>query len=164
MNKTRLDVGCGSYPSGDVNCELFITDIGHRNEKGRVLNVHKIKNFVLCDAQHLSFKSNYFDEVFCSHVIEHVKNPIKCLNELVRVSKCDIEIITPHWLGDKFSSFGTNKFKFHKSLFRCKWFHTYCVKYNLFCKTRITRTLGGVLGLFLKIPFEITIYIRKLEK
>ena len=160
----KLDVGCGSFPSGNINCDLFITDIGHRCEKGRTLDVKKIEYFVLCDAQYLPFRSNYFDEVYCSHVIEHVDNPLLMLNELVRVSNCSIEVITPHWLGDKFSSFRTNRFKFHKSLFKCRWFHKYCEHNKLFCKIRITRTLSGIIGIFLTLPFEITVYIRKLEK
>lgn len=26
----KLDIGCGNFPTGDVNTDLFIEDIGHR--------------------------------------------------------------------------------------------------------------------------------------
>ncbi len=38
-------------------------------------------------------KSNTFDEIYASHLLEHVDNLIKCLEEIYRISKKDAKII-----------------------------------------------------------------------
>ena len=63
-----LDVGCGSFPSGNVNCDLYIKDVGHRWQDGTEINYKRIGNFVLCDVQHLPFRANIFSSVYSSHV------------------------------------------------------------------------------------------------
>lgn len=39
------------------------------------------------------FKDNTFDEIFCSHIIEHVDNLILCLEEMHRISKNKAKVI-----------------------------------------------------------------------
>jgi len=78
-----LDVGSGAHPHprAGVTCDLFFNA---ENEGGSV----KIKNnFVICDAQHLPFKPQSFEESNCTHVLEHLKNPQSGFSELKRVSK-----------------------------------------------------------------------------
>lgn len=156
-----LDVGCGFFHKGDVNCDLFIKDKGHRLQKGKSINIKNVKNFVLCDSQFLPFKDGSFEIVHSSHLIEHVPNPIKVLDEMVRVSNDQIELFCPHWLGDKMRG----KNPHHLSLFRIKWFAVYANNRGLICRSRIIRYLDTkrFMGLirFFQIPLEIHIMFAK---
>ena len=153
-----LNVGCGSFPNGDVNCDLFL-DLGHmkgdKNKKIKV-NIKKIKNFIKSDAQHLPFRSNVFDQVISSHVIEHVLNPVKMLDELVRVSNNKIIIECPHWLGDRMHK----KNPYHINFFKSKWFKKYADTRNLFYYKStevIKRTKRDYILNFFGIQNQITV-------
>jgi len=124
-----LDVGCGTEPRGDVNCDLFVEDvyfhrgIGH-HAAFNILPVHDIPNFVQCDSQHLPFKDDAFDEVFSAQVIEHVQHPFLMFHELVRVSKKSVVLETMHRLGEAFSG--------QKSREASRWFKEHHVnKFNI---------------------------------
>ena len=54
---------------------------------------------VIADVQHLPFINRAFEQVYCFHVLEHVKNPARALNELVRVCSRIVELEVPFWLG-----------------------------------------------------------------
>ncbi len=74
MAKIKVNFGCGPRPmAGYINVDVF-------NFKGidvkQDLNKYPYK-----------FKSNYADEIYCSHVIEHLNDPDKCLTELHRILK-----------------------------------------------------------------------------
>lgn len=109
-----LDVGCGNYPKGNVNCDV--------NKALR-----KIDNFVLCDGQFLPFKTGSFEIVYSTHVIEHVDNPCLMTKELLRTSKNQIIIYTPHIFS--YSSRGIpffrrlTKFTYHKYAFTRGYWH-----------------------------------------
>lgn len=147
----KLDIGCGIHPHGDINCDLYIVDVGHR-EKGSILNVHKIKNFVLCDSQYLPFKDFTFNEVYSNHVIEHVKNPYKFLHEAIRVCKNNgvIHLRLPH----RFSYGAKNKG--HINFFNIKWFEKN-VKHPIECYV----TKWSPFKFFLFFPNEIQLKIFK---
>ncbi len=107
----RLDVGCGTSPTGDVNCDLFIEDINnHRNSKAPIhedkfkIDTKKTLNFIKCDAYYLPFKGKAFDEVFSADLIEHVADPYKLFIEMARVSSNKLIIQCPHKWGDAFES------------------------------------------------------------
>lgn len=123
----KLDVGCGSSPTGDVNCDLYVEDIfDHRKLGHNVLRVHEISNFVCCDALHLPFVNGVFDEVFCGQLIEHIPNPICLFRELVRVCRCFGKVVveTIHRLGDAVHFNPWNKRWFnvcHVSNFNFRW-------------------------------------------
>lgn len=51
---------------------------------------------VLCDGQHLPFRSNSFSTVYSSHVVEHVDDPVLMVRELLRVARDHVTIKTPH--------------------------------------------------------------------
>ncbi|UCE15696.1 MAG: methyltransferase domain-containing protein [Candidatus Bathyarchaeota archaeon] len=80
-----LDIGCGSFPLGDVNVDA----------KRGVLPTYietiskKIVNFVFADAEHLPFRENTFNVVYASHLLEHVEHPFNVLLECNRVS-CNV--------------------------------------------------------------------------
>lgn len=99
-----MDVGCGCKPRGDVNCDLYIKDeLNHRNQGSENrIPVRDIPNFVVCHGSFLPFKTGAFDEVFSAQLIEHVRNPQRFLEELVRVSSDLITVETAHRMGDGF--------------------------------------------------------------
>lgn len=77
-----LDVGSGShpYPNVDVACDLYFSAHLEGGE------VELTENFVICDAHHLPFRNKAFDKVNCSHVLEHLENPLLGFQELKRVA------------------------------------------------------------------------------
>ena len=80
-----LDVGSGSHPHprADVTCDLYFC----AEYQGGKFNALEQKNFVICDAQHLPFRDQTFQESNCTHVLEHLDDPRLGLSELQRVSK-----------------------------------------------------------------------------
>ena len=113
-----LDVGCGVNPSGSVNCDLYVEDVGHRSAFARLsqqaknrIDVHGTANFVLCDVQHLPFKDGAFKDVVSNHVIEHVPNPSLLVSEMVRVCRKSVTVRCPHFLGECHSEFHLWHFK-----------------------------------------------------
>jgi len=84
-----LDIGCGEVARGTINIDLYLPA--------------KIpKNFILASAELLPFKSNVFDVVFSSYVIEHCLNPAHFVQDQVRCSRDKVIIITDNseWIGD----------------------------------------------------------------
>ena len=83
MNK--LNVGCGKdYREGWINLDnnkSFKKDVSH--------NFNKLP---------YPFKDNTFDMIDLRFVFEHMRNPVRVLKELVRISKdnADIYILTSH--------------------------------------------------------------------
>ena len=118
-----LDVGCGFFPKGDVNIDLYIEPSNHRLEKAS-LPIKNIPNFIKGDAKYLPFPNNCFDIVFSSHMIEHVLKPERCLDEMCRVTKSRVKIWFPHWLGGR-------KSKTHHNHFKVRWFIAYAKSRNL---------------------------------
>jgi ubiquinone/menaquinone biosynthesis C-methylase UbiE len=112
-----LDVGCGFFPKGDVNVDLNVEPSGHRLET-TALPVKCIPNFVKADAHYLPFPSNTFGVVYSSHMIEHVPQPERCLDEMVRVTKFRVKLNFPHWLGERKSAS-------HLHHFKVRWFIAY---------------------------------------
>ncbi|MFB0522304.1 MAG: class I SAM-dependent methyltransferase [Candidatus Bathyarchaeia archaeon] len=119
-----LDVGCGHEPKGDVNVDLFMKATPHRSPDQRVcddkpLDVKAFPNFVCADACYLPFQDEVFSRAFSSHTIEHVGDPEKMLNELVRVSKHSVEVICPH----AESPWASGPLKpLHIHVFKSEWF------------------------------------------
>jgi len=110
-----LDVGCANRPKGDVNVDLFIRKPNPHIEN-QLIEPSIIPNFVLADACHLPFSGKCFDQVFSSHLIEHVDDPYLLLRELIRVSSKVTEIYTPH----RFYKMGN---PIHKCHFTQTWFN-----------------------------------------
>lgn len=80
-----LNVGCGGDQWGDVRVDLgfsFITD-------------ETFRPTILADACSLPFKDGLFEVVKASHVLEHLNNPSKALNEILRVATREIVLKFP---------------------------------------------------------------------
>ena len=77
--KLTLNVGCGADTWGDVR-----VDIGNYSETcgygGRT------KANIIASAEQLPFQNCVFREARAHHVLEHIPNPQRALDELVRVS------------------------------------------------------------------------------
>lgn len=81
-SKKILDVGCGS---GELTEEI-INQYKNSNVIGCDL-YPRIANCIKCNAEKLTFKNNYFDNVFMFDVLEHLKSPQKAIGEIKRVLK-----------------------------------------------------------------------------
>jgi SAM-dependent methyltransferase len=79
-----LEVGSGQAPNprSNVLCDLYVGDDTERNQEPLQLD----RPLVVGDLHHLPFKDGSFDYVICSHVLEHVEDPARCISELTRVA------------------------------------------------------------------------------
>jgi len=106
-----LDVGCGTgYSMKRAIEELGCTTVGIDPQpmvagvKIDVVESHKFK-IIKGVGENLPFQNETFDVVFSSHVLEHVENPVKVLQEVNRVLKKDGTLImgvptaTLAWIG-----------------------------------------------------------------
>lgn len=80
-----LDVGCGAYPFpyATMLVDLYTEKSEHRHEELRTDG----KPFQVADIDHLPFEDKSYDFVYCSHVLEHVEDPKRACEELMRVGK-----------------------------------------------------------------------------
>ena len=76
MEMQSLNVGCGSDLWGDVRVDSSCSFI-----------TMQFKPTVLADAEYLPFKDGSFETVKASHVLEHLNNPFKAINEVLRVAR-----------------------------------------------------------------------------
>lgn len=89
-NKKFLEVGCGlgyfSLEAKKRNAKVTGVDVGEK-----LLKICKKKvpsgKFILASGADLPFKANHFDAVLCTEVIEHTEEPIKVIDEVIRVLK-----------------------------------------------------------------------------
>ena len=81
-----LDVGSGErpHPRANVLCDLLIKN---NSQRAGGFPIVIDRPFVVGDAYHLPFKNKSFDYVICSHLLEHVEDPLQLIKELVRVGK-----------------------------------------------------------------------------
>ncbi len=94
INKKVLDVGMGFGFDLIKKFRQGYDCYGIDNDKSRVYKTKNMfkKNDVKAilkvgTATNIPFTGNFFDEIICSHVIEHVKDDKKCLKEIFRVLK-----------------------------------------------------------------------------
>jgi len=102
----KLHLGCGrDIKKGYVNLD--------RAELEGVDVVHDLDKFPY------PFKDNEFDEIYCKHVLEHVDDLIRVMEELTRVSKpgARIKVIAPYFAGQ-----GAYNDPTHKKFFTYKTF------------------------------------------
>lgn len=99
--KTILDVGCGE---GFILNELTLKHVGQKiegvdNSKTALSLGKKLfprLSLKYADIYHLPYQNNSFDLVVCLEVLEHLKNPEKALDEILRVSKGSVIISVPN--------------------------------------------------------------------
>ncbi len=72
--KRKLNLGCGEERMGGyVNVDI--------NELAKPDIIHDLNSIPY------PFKDNEFDEVYCSHVLEHLREPFKVMKEMHRILK-----------------------------------------------------------------------------
>lgn len=81
-----LDVGCGHLPYALAThlADISLTDNSRRF--GHPIPING-RPFFECSIESLPFQNAEFDFVYCSHVLEHVKNPAVACAELMRVAR-----------------------------------------------------------------------------
>jgi SAM-dependent methyltransferase len=87
-NLTKLNLGC----STDIKCGWTNVD---NTDDYRVIK-HDLNKFPY------PFKNKTFDLIYLSHVLEHLNNPLKVINELHRILKDNGTLIVrvPHYSGN----------------------------------------------------------------
>lgn len=82
-----LEVGCGAGNIIEkvVSGDLFGFDISAFILHKAKLKLHNRVNLFQADAQHLPFKNRTFNHIICSEVLEHVLDPLSCLQEMSRI-------------------------------------------------------------------------------
>lgn len=81
-----LDIGCGDGFFLETLIKLGIVKEGYGIDIGDTYKGDSIR-FYKGNAEKLPFPNNFFDAVFCIHVLEHLQNPKKCVEEIRRVLK-----------------------------------------------------------------------------
>ena len=91
--QNMIDLGCGSmpHPKSKVAVDKYIEPIHRKfgsNEKIDVVSIEKngIK-FVEADFENLPFADKEFDFAYSHHVVEHLDNPIRGMQEMMRVAR-----------------------------------------------------------------------------
>ena len=82
-----LDIGSGHnpHPRADVLLDREIGCSIHRS--GKSIKIGAQKSFILGDTLHLPFKSKSFNFIIASHIAEHVNDPQKFCEEIIRVGR-----------------------------------------------------------------------------
>lgn len=118
----KLDIGCGNFPRGDINIDLFPEKGMYRTWKEK-LRVKDISNFVRADAHYLPFKDNSFNLVSSYQVLCHVRNPSEVLAEMIRVANGKIVATVPFFLFNTITMiFSGRKKGRHEQWFTPEWF------------------------------------------
>jgi len=82
-----LEIGSGNRPRkrSNVLCDREVTDNTER-AGGQNLVIDE-RPFIVADGQQLPFREKSFDYVITSHILEHVEDPRRFTNELMRVAR-----------------------------------------------------------------------------
>ena len=84
-----LDVGCGVL-------NIYLQPLKGENVIHIDVDRTAVHLEVQCDVYNLPFQSNSFSTVYASHILEHLDNPIKAIQEMKRVSAKRVVIKVPN--------------------------------------------------------------------
>jgi len=100
--KRILDVGCGTggFLAAAREKSTSVFGLDPDKEAIEICKLKGLKNVRVGRGENLDYKDNFFDIVYCYTVLEHVKDPMQTLKEMVRVVKKNgkIYIHTPNYL------------------------------------------------------------------
>ena len=119
----------------------------------------RIQNFLLADILHMPFRDRCFKTVFCSHVIEHLEEPLQGLKELWRVTGNYLEIRVPHrfW---KFRDHNRRLPYGHKHHFSVSYFKTvFAGQLHTITITKYT----PLIPFLLMSPYEIKVQVWRVK-
>lgn len=103
----KLHLGCGTaHLKGWVNC-----DKEKRNKPDKIVDL---------DVYPYPFKDNSASIIRMHHVIEHLDNPVRCIEECHRILQKGgvLDIRVPHWMADLWGN-PYHKHRFSKKYFMC---------------------------------------------
>lgn len=105
-----LDIGSGHYPFpyATVLTDHYLGISHHRTEE----LVRDERPFLVSDICHLPFADKSVDFIYCSHVLEHMDDPAKACQELMRVGKRGY-IETPTLAKDMLFAWARGMHKWH---------------------------------------------------
>lgn len=83
-----LDLGGGNRPHPDASVVVDSYNIPKDNFKRVKWDLNKFP---------YPFKDNSFDIVYMSHVLEHLKDPVKVLEEMHRIARKKVWVLVPHY-------------------------------------------------------------------
>lgn len=80
-----LDIGIGHhpFPLATILADLYTSDSPHRTQE----LIRDDRPFLILDIHDMPFRNKSIDFVYCSHVLEHVNDPIRACSELMRVGR-----------------------------------------------------------------------------
>ncbi|MCX5964297.1 MAG: class I SAM-dependent methyltransferase [Cyanobacteria bacterium] len=80
-----LDIGSGGHPFPLAThlADFYEGETTHRTEK----LIKDDRPFISCTVESTPFTDKEFDFVYCSHVLEHLDDPAKACEELMRIGK-----------------------------------------------------------------------------
>ena len=110
-------------------------------------------NYIISTGECLPFRDDSYPIVYCSHVLEHVANPIELCREMLRVSSDRVIIKTPHRL---WKMFDFNKYHLVKG-FSSSWFGRTFKNY----RHKVFVKFGGHI---ISRPYEVMVIIEKYIK
>jgi ubiquinone/menaquinone biosynthesis C-methylase UbiE len=104
INYILENVDSGSSTLVDIGCANgYLLNLIHQQRKDIKLHGFDIKKFDLPgfveqsigDIHHLPYEDKQFDTVICCHTIEHLTGLPQCINELIRIARKEVIIVTP---------------------------------------------------------------------
>ncbi len=111
-----LDIGSGGYPFPLAThlADFYEGDTTHRYE----ILKRDDRPFINCNIEQTPFADKEFDFVYCSHVLEHVEDPARACQELMRIGKRGY-VETPSKISDVMFNFTKipNHHKWHTHIF-----------------------------------------------
>jgi SAM-dependent methyltransferase len=109
------DFGCGAYPSKFAMITIDNLELG--DEQRGFHHLDTSRSFVAWDLNCYPwpFQNKHFDYAICTHVLEHLLDPVKACQELSRVAKAGY-VEMPYWCVDAYIR---NTDIIHTSL--CSW-------------------------------------------
>lgn len=81
-----LEIGSGHRPFLRANVVVDLDFKCGEHRDGQPIRMESNKTYIQADLTALPFKDKSFDWVICSHVLEHVSDPAKACEELMRVA------------------------------------------------------------------------------
>jgi ubiquinone/menaquinone biosynthesis C-methylase UbiE len=111
FNKTRiLEVGTGkghmAIALAKKGFRLTSIDLDRKAQaiakaSLKLLKINKLVTLKVMNAEKLKYGNNFFDSVISVNFMHHAKNPVKCLREMIRVTKNKLVIVDINKRGEQ---------------------------------------------------------------